>query len=205
MKKGVAILVALFIVNCSYAQVRFGLKAGGNLANLNGFSESKMKLGINAGAAVQINLAKLFFIQPELVYSMKGTQSATTRYANNSRVDLNYLNFPVLAGFRAAQNFAIRLGPEIGHLLSAKAKADGSTRDMTDLYKDFDFGADAGLSFSFNKIVLDLTYNYGFGNLSHIVFTDAFGNNIGEQDAGANRVVQFSFCYFLGKQNVRTP
>ena len=204
MKKFIAVLITLSVINCSYSQVRFGLKAGGNFASLNGFSDGKMKLGVNAGPVMQINLAKLFFIQPELLYSLKGTQSATTRSGYNTRINLNYLNLPVLFGFRAAQNFAIRLGPEIGHLLSAKTKVNDSTADLTDLYKDFDFGADAGLSLSFNKIVLDLTYNYGFGNLSHIVFTDAFGNNVGEQDAGANRVIQFTLCYFIGKKKVRT-
>lgn len=199
MKKVIAILITLFVVNFSYSQVRLGLKAGGNLASLNGFNESKMKFGIHAGPVIRIDLAKLLFIQPELLYSLKGTQSATSRYGYNTKVDLNYLTLPVLVGFRDGQNFAIRLGPEIGRLLSGKTKDNGTTTDIKDDYKDFDFGADLGLSCSFKKMVLDLTYNYGFGNLSHIVFTDAFGNNMGEQDTGANRVIQFSLSYFFGK------
>ena len=200
MKKGIAIVIILFIFNCSYSQVRFGLKAGGNLANLNGFNESKMKLGVNAGAAIEINLSKLVFIQSELLYSLKGTQSATSRYGYDTRVNLNYLNLPVLVGFRAAKNFGIELGPEIGRLLCAKTRVNGRTTDMTDLYRDFDYGADFGLSYCSKKIAVDLRYNYGFENLSHVVFTDAFGNNTGEQQAGANRVVQFSLCYSLSKR-----
>ncbi|MBO9682464.1 MAG: PorT family protein, partial [Flavisolibacter sp.] len=164
MRKALIILTALFLATTSYAQVRFGLKAGGNLANMDGFDKTKMKLGLSAGPALQVKLANVLFLQTELLYSIKGTRSDSMQNAN-AKLDLNYINLPILIGYRLAPNFSIKLGPEIGRLLSAKSEIDGNTTDITDFYQSFDFGADLGLAYSFKKIALDLRYNYGFKDL----------------------------------------
>lgn len=187
MKKVFAILVTLFFINCCYAQVRFGLKVGGNLANVDGFDQSKMKIGINAGPALQINLAKMFFLQSELLYSIKGARAEATQSNSDTKLSLNYINLPILFGYRA-QNFAIKLGPEIGRLLSAKSKMDGSTIDYSEFYKDFDFGADLGVAYTFKKLAIDLRYNYGLGDLL---------NDVPSDQNASNRVLQFSLCYFI--------
>jgi hypothetical protein len=197
MRKAFVILAALFLINSSYGQVRFGLKAGGNLANMDGFNQSKMRLGISAGPALQINLAKMFFLQSELLYSIKGRDSNTTQNNSSASLSLNYINLPILFGYRVAPNFSIKLGPELGRLLSAKSQFNGSTTDVTSIYQDFDFGADLALAFAFKKLSLDLRYNYGLTDLIHGHFEDPNGNFISEESFGSNRVLQFSLCYFL--------
>jgi hypothetical protein len=192
MRKIFIILTALFLVNISYAQVRFGLKAGGNLANIDGFDKTKMKLGLSAGPALQIKLANVFFLQTELLYSVKGTRSDSMQNAD-AKLDLNYINLPILIGYRAAPNFSIKLGPEIGRLLSAKSEIDGNTTDITDFYQSFDFGANLGLAYSFKKIALDLRYNYGFKDL----LERANGSGTSGGEDVANRVLQFSLTYFI--------
>jgi hypothetical protein len=197
MRKVFLFAIALIIVNSCYAQVRFGLKAGGNLANMDGFDQSKMRLGISAGPALQVNFAKLFFLQSELLYSVKGRQSNTTQNNSNATLSLNYINLPVLLGYRVASNFSIKLGPEIGRLLSAKSKFDGTTTDVDNIYQDFDLGADLALAYAFKKLSLDLRYNYGLKDLIRGHFEDPNGNFISEESFGSNRVLQFSLCYFL--------
>ena len=191
MKKIFTLVLTLFILNFSFAQVRFGLKAGGNLANVDGFDQSKMKVGINAGPAIQINLAKMFFIQSELLYSLKGARSESSQTSNDATLNLNYINLPLLFGYKAGQNFSIKLGPEIGHLLSAKSKMDGTTTDYSEFYRDFDFGADLGVAYTFKKLAIDLRYNYGLEDLL---------NNVPSDQNASNRVLQFSLCYFLSKK-----
>lgn len=193
MRNAFIILTALFLINTSYAQVRFGLKAGGNLANIDGFDKTKMKLGLSAGPALQIKLANVFFLQTELLYSVKGTRSDSMQNAN-AKLDLNYINLPILIGYRAAPDFSIKLGPEIGRLLSAKSEIDGNTTDITDFYQSFDFGANLGLAYSFKKIALDLRYNYGFKDL--LERANGSGTASGSEDA-SNRVLQFSLTYFI--------
>jgi hypothetical protein len=197
MRKAFVILIALFFINSSDAQVRFGLKAGGNLANMEGFDQSKIRLGISAGPVLQVNVAKMFFLQSELLYSIKGRQSDTTQNNSNATLSLNYINLPVLFGYRMSPNFSIKLGPEIGRLLSAKSKFDGSTSDVSNIYQDFDFGADLALAYAFKKLSIDLRYNYGLKDLIQGQFEDPNGNFIQEKSFGSNRVLQFSLCYFL--------
>ena len=197
MRKIFAIVFTLFFINESHAQVRFGLKAGGNLANLDGFDQAKMKLGINGGPVLQVNLAKMFFVQSELLYSIKGTKAEETQFSSDSSLNLNYINLPILFAYRAAPNFSIKLGPEIGYLLTAKSKVDGGTTDLTDLYEEFDVGADLGLAYTFKKLAIDLRYNYGIKELLSKVETDQNGNPIGVESFASNRVLQFSLSYFF--------
>jgi hypothetical protein len=192
MRKAFVILAALFLINSSYGQVRFGLKAGGNLANIDGFDKTKMKLGLSAGPALQVKLANVFFLQTELLYSIKGTRSDSMQ-SSDAKLNLNYINLPILIGYRAAPNFSIKLGPEIGHLLSAESEVHGNTTDITDLYQSFDFGADLGLAYTFKKIALDLRYNYGFKDL----LDRANGSGTSGGEDVANRVLQFSLTYFI--------
>jgi hypothetical protein len=193
MRKAFVILAALFLINSSYGQVRFGLKAGGNLANIDGFDKTKMKLGLSAGPALQVKLANVFFLQTELLYSIKGTRSDSMQ-SSDAKLNLNYINLPILIGYRAAPNFSIKLGPEIGHLLSAESEVHGNTTDITDLYQSFDFGADLGLAYTFKKIALDLRYNYGFKDL--LDRANGTGTASGSDDV-SNRVLQFSLTYFI--------
>jgi hypothetical protein len=193
MRKAFIILTALFFINYSYAQVRFGLKVGGNLANVDGFDKSQMKLGLSAGPVLTVKLANVFFLQSELLYSIKGSQSDSLQNSD-AKLDLNYITLPILVGYRLAPNFSIKLGPEIGRLLSAKSEVNGTTKDITDFYQSFDFGADLGLAYSFKKIALDLRYNYGFKDL--LDRTNQTGTAGGDENV-SNRVLQFSLTYFI--------
>lgn len=194
MKKFFLLLTATFLISSSFAQVRFGLKAGGNLANIDGFDRSKMKLGLNAGPALQIKLANVFFLQTELLYSIKGSSSDSLQ-SSDAKLNLNYINLPILVGYRLAPNFSIKLGPEIGRLLSAKSEINGNTKDLTDFYESFDLGMDLGLAYNFKKLAIDLRYNYGLKDLLNKANQNGTTGEV--ENVGSNRVLQFSLCYFL--------
>jgi hypothetical protein len=197
MKKTALILTMLFCIQYCFAQVRIGLKAGANATTAADVDGSKMRWGINAGPVLQINVAKMFFVQPELLYSLKGYQSPTSapNFSDPSTINLNYINLPVLFGLKAGQNLSIKLGPEIGRLLSARSN-DGN-RDLSRYYDDFDFGADLALAFSIKKLAVDVRYNYGLKDLQHDMQYDRNGAPIGIGDFAANRALQLSLCYFL--------
>ena len=92
---------------------------------------------------------------------------------------------------------SVTFGPELGRLFSAKAKLGTRTSDISDHYRNFDLGTDLGLLYSFQDMAIDFRYNYGLTNLSHHTFIDVFGNEIGKTNSGANRVFEFSFCYYI--------
>jgi hypothetical protein len=195
MRKLFALAATLLFMNCGYSQIHFGLKVGGNLSNLDDFDQTKMKLGISAGPVLQINLGQTFFAQTELLYSIKGAKAEQTQTSSDVTLNLNYITLPVLFAFKAAPNFSLKLGPELGYLLSAKSTVDGSTTDISKKYEDFDLGADLGLAYKIKKLTLDLRYNYGLLDLVNTFQTDPNGNPTGEDKAGANRVLHFSLCY----------
>jgi hypothetical protein len=70
MKKGLLLFVcAISIATITQAQVRFGFKAGANLANITGDVDgTKMKFGFNVGGVAKISVSESFSVQPELVY-----------------------------------------------------------------------------------------------------------------------------------------
>lgn len=197
MRKLIVILAVLLIANSSFGQIRLGLKAGVNAANFTGFDEYKMRAGFNAGPIVQINIAKLFFVQSELLYSLKGFKYdyEDSTWSDHSTISLRYITLPVLFGFKAGNSFSVKLGPEIGRLLSARNETVNF--DISRLYKKFDVGGDLALAYSYKKLALDLRYNYGLKKLLHGTFGDPYGNALEERDYGTNRAFQLSVCYFL--------
>ena len=144
MRKIIALVATLLFINCCYGQIRIGLKAGGNLANLDDFDQTKMKLGLSAGPVLQIHLGQTLFAQTELLYSIKGAKAEQTQTGSDVSLNLNYITLPILLAYKASPNFALKLGPELGYLLSAKSSVDGNTTDISKFYEDFDFGADLG-------------------------------------------------------------
>lgn len=197
MRKLIVMLVLLFSINSALGQIRFGLKAGVNAAIVADNDWTKTRFGINAGPVAQINVGKMFFVQSELLYSLKGFKYdyEDSTWSDHATISLHYINLPVLLAFKAGKNFSIKLGPEIGWLLSARNET--AKIDISDIYDDFDFGADLGLSYSYKKLALDIRYNYGIKKVIHVLRTDPFGNPLGEREFGKNRVLQFSVCYFI--------
>jgi hypothetical protein len=62
-----------------YAQPSFGIKGGLNLSNLSieDASDKNMITGLHAGVFLNLPVTKVFSIQPELLFSQKGTKWET--------------------------------------------------------------------------------------------------------------------------------
>lgn len=195
-------LLSFVFMKYSYAQVQAGLKAGLNLANvyIEGDEDSRARAAFHAGGLLNIGLPNKLFLQPELLYSVKGKRTLATAANNEARLSLNYIAVPLLLGYRYTQSFSVALGPEFGFLTSATSRFNGINNDVSAFYRKFDAGIDLSLAYSFAKEAgLDLRYNYGFKDLINGVFTDAYGNVVGQGRIGANRVLQVGLYYFVGR------
>jgi hypothetical protein len=131
--------------NSSAAEVSLGVKGGLDLAKFygvekeNGYDPYKnqvLKPGITVGTALEMKLAKMFAIQPELLFSSKGAKSKDG--SNYYISTLNYLEIPVLlkflipAGIVTPQLFA---GPSLAVKLgkvNGEYKNGGDVVKMTD-------------------------------------------------------------------------
>lgn len=152
---------------------KFGIKGGLNLTNLysDAPDDENMKLGFNAGIYWKLPVAKGFSIQPELLYTQKGSKSTYNNFIQGDgeyRFNLNYIELPVLATFNVAKNLNIHAGPYVGYLVSADVKDvddNGTINGAVDLnednFKRWDVGLAAGLGFDISNFTIGARYNYG--------------------------------------------
>lgn len=177
----------------------FGIKAGASLTNFTGKGtdgvDSKNKFGFNGGFVANFGVSDAFSIQPELLYSMKGSKTTDPYYGSNVNYTstLHYIDVPVLAHVNAGGLF-FELGPQIGFLVAAKQKAESGgqsgTQDIKALTKTVDFGYAAGLGYQMPAGAgIGLRYNGGF--------TDVVKDN-GSNSALRNSAFQLYLTYMFG-------
>jgi hypothetical protein len=151
---------------------KIGVKLGGNLSNLrvDNVEDEKLKLGLNLGLFAKIPVAKGFSIQPELLYSSKGTKLTTGGLLDEGeyRFNLNYVEVPVLAVINLARNFNLHVGGYGAYLASANIKqleGDGGANEITDLDEDdfnrFDYGLVGGLGVDVANFTIGARYDLG--------------------------------------------
>lgn len=168
MKKVILLfLFASSIVISTQAQLKIGAKAGLNLANIVGDDapdEAKTKLGFNIGGFVEVPVAENFTVKPELVFSLQGAKSDDN---DDSKLNLNYLNIPVLGKYTTSSGFYGETGPQLGFLVGAKAKSDDGDVDVKDFYKGIDFAWAFGVGYEFAEsgFGVNLRYNLGLSNI----------------------------------------
>lgn len=166
MKKILLTAVAVFGFAFANAQeAKFGAKAGLNLSNFTGDAEgTSTKVGFQVGAFAEFKVSEKFAVQPELVFTSLGAKS--DEGGVDSTANLNYIAIPVMAKYYVADAFSLEAGPQIGFLMSAKAKADGESVDIKDGYNSTDFGINVGAGYDVTEnINLGLRYTVGVSNI----------------------------------------
>jgi len=199
-----AVVFMLLLPNSSLAtELIAGLKIGMNSADLHGKDikdveeesgmEFKSKWGLCFGGFVRFNISKMFAIQPEFLYTMKGTKMEETFFGETMKLKMNlsYLEIPVLVKFMIPTSGGIKpslfAGPALAIKLSAKTKVEyaGETEeeDIEEM-KDTDFGLIIGAGVDFElgflgqgKLTVDLRYNLGLTTISDVEDTD-FKNGV---------------------------
>lgn len=148
---------------------RVGIKAGLNASNLyiDDVNDENARFGFNGGLYGQIFSTEAFAIQPELLFSTKGSQADYGGIINSTvRFNLNYLDLPVLAVFKLGPSAEIHFGPYLSYLLSANIDysgnfGNGTDRIDRDQLKTFDYGLSGGLGLNFGPMQVGARYNYG--------------------------------------------
>jgi hypothetical protein len=200
MRKKLLLALSLLLSMASFAQVQFGVKGGLSLANVAGIGSdnNQARLGFYAGGLVRIALEQNLYLQPELLYALKGYRVPATQYTAEATAGFSYVNMPVLFGYKPGRNLMVLFGPEAGLMTTAKSKSSGIETDLYAFYRHFDLGLDLGFAYSIKKgLGLELRYNFGFSDLANVVYTDTNGNIIAQAKAGANRVLQAGIYYLI--------
>lgn len=139
------ILLLLAVLNGNAQEHPMGIKIGGNISNLSGDGTDNLSSMVNfhAGFFMEIDAAKDFKIQPELLFSVYGFKLDSE--ANTSNVRLNYIILPVMAKYFISENLSFDAGPQVGLLVTAK-NGTGSLADVKSDFYDRDFGVNVGAS-----------------------------------------------------------
>ncbi|MCX6573471.1 MAG: porin family protein, partial [Candidatus Aminicenantes bacterium] len=142
MKKLTIVLVIAAVIGLlalpqpAAAGVQFGIKAGGNMAKPTGSDVDdiegtlKTKVGFVGGIFISFNLSKSFYIQTEVLYTMKGATYEYTDVDETVQETLygDYIEIPLLLKLKflssGIQPF-IFAGPYVGFKLSEKLEVMG--------------------------------------------------------------------------------
>ena len=184
--KTCATLLILFLTftSLSFAQMQLGLKAGLNIANVGGSDADYLvdedvsisldsRTGFEAGIFFMYQFSKMFALQPEIYFSMKGAT-----YSENGgelTLSLDYTEIPLLfkllipiegSGVRPA----VFVGPSIGinTTSNVKAEVDGETildMDLKDETASTEFclvfGGGVGFPVGTNELGVEIRYILG--------------------------------------------
>ena len=177
-------IVAMFLAGVMQAQhVNIGIKAGLNLYNIKYNNDIKYdtKAGLHAGLLGHIHVTKNFAVQPELLFSAQGAKYTTAGV--DTKLNLNYLNIPVLLQYMFDNGFRFEAGPQVGLLLTAKADNGTTKTDIKSDLKPVDVGLALGLGYIHvpSGFGVDARYNLGLSNINDDDNSTVKANNRGFQ------------------------
>jgi hypothetical protein len=151
-----------------------GLKFGMTISNLNGAGAETgltSQVGFSAGGFLILNLAGVFSIQPEILFTQKGAEFESG--ANYYEYHYSYVEVPILLKLTLAnENAAIRpsiyAGPFVGFKASAKLETyldpdqeeskEENLHSVRSIDAGFVVGAGADFRIGPGSILLDLRY-----------------------------------------------
>lgn len=161
----------------------FGIRAGVNFQNINGKNsagnelENGITTGFHGGVNAEIPVGTGSYIQPGVLYSMKGAEQQDS----DNKIKLSYIEVPVNFVYKpilGTGNMVLGFGPYVAWGIGGKGKANGVERDVefTDTYqvggspyqfKRFDAGGNllAGYEFA-NKVSFQVNAQLGLVNIN---------------------------------------
>jgi hypothetical protein len=190
---GVLTLMLLLPNPSSATGIKGGLKIGANSAKLYGDDVGnledllgeglKSRIGFSVGGFITFNIAEMFAIQSEVLYTMKGLRwEGEINGATPLKVwiKLDYLEIPVLVKIMPGTQGSVKpylfAGPAVAIKVSGKVKAEfegESDEEVLEDVKSTDFGlvigagADFGLgAYGRGSLSVDIRYTLGLSTIS---------------------------------------
>ena len=187
MKKLILSAFVLFVF-AGFAQaqgIRLGVKAGANLNKISGQSfNDGFDLSYHAGAFLELDLNKIWGIQPELLWSETTGKPSSfkTVYATTSinptldaakQIKLDYLSIPVLLRVNVTSLFSLLAGPQYSILIK---KDNTLLQNGQSAFKNGDFAMVAGAQINLKTLRIYGRYNIGLQNINDIDNKDKWTN-----------------------------
>ena len=115
------------IVWYANAQLEVSLKGGVNLSKWSAqeIDSIETSIGFHIGLGTIIRMGNSFAFEPEVLFSRQGTKIEEVKIA------ASYLRFPLMFQFRSTSGFYAETGPDIGFFITAKAKTENASGNVT--------------------------------------------------------------------------
>ena len=156
------------------SDIVFGVKGGYANTNFGGDFDTKAASNFYIGGLVDFHITEKFHVQPELLYSMEGS--------NEDESNLDFIRIPVMAKFFLGEGFNLQAGPELAFVAGGGA--------IKDSLKSMDFGLGFGAGYELSSgLMFDARYNLGLSDLND------FPSGSGLEDA---KITTNSFQIGLG-------
>jgi hypothetical protein len=151
------------------SEPKMGVKGGLNVSNLyiDNVNDENARFGFNVGLYGQLFSSEVFALQPELLFSTKGSRNEFDGFADETvKFNLNYLDLPVLAVIKLGESAEIHAGAYASYLLNTNISYEGDLgnggEDIDrDNFKSYDYGLVGGFGLNFGNLQVGARYNYG--------------------------------------------
>ena len=211
LSRTIALSLTLFIGTLGFAQdstipssdsrqeLKFGLKAGVNFANVydeeNNDYVADGKAGFAAGGFLSIPLGKFIGFQPEVMYSQKGFKASGTVLgaSYNFERTSTFLDIPLQLQIKPIEELTFVVGPQFSYLLDTKNEFNGNTSTTqedainNENYKKNIFGFVVGADVNLENFVISGRAGWDISK------NDSDGNNTTPRYK--NQVIQLTLGY----------
>ncbi|MES1214731.1 MAG: porin family protein, partial [Bacteroidota bacterium] len=111
MKKIISFFLFAFVAIAAYSQPLFGVKGGLNMSTVTGndIDNPKLHPSFHIGGFANFMIAEKIAIQPELLFSGKGSKSDL-----QGTYKLGYAQIPILVQYVDQSGFYAEVGPQAG-------------------------------------------------------------------------------------------
>lgn len=209
-----SLLVMAVSAAADSSRITFGAKAGMTAANITETPEeweddAEYKFGFTGGAFLNYAFNKSLSIQPELLYSMKGTEATLVEDYLDLTVSFDYIELPVLLNYHFPLEGDFRPfiygGPCIAYLLESEMKIStiilSADADLSSVSHTNDFAVVIGGGFRYSigerVFTLDVRYQRGFTN---VIVSGDFDINGDPQTIEADDIKNTNFAILAGYQ-----
>jgi hypothetical protein len=106
------------------------------------------KPGLNGGLVLNTRFTKKYSLDLGFIYTQKGAwknQNPDKGDYNFFRVNVNFLEMPLLLNVQLNQRYFMTLGPSIGYLLNFNVHVNGIDYSSLYTFEKFEFGSNFGL------------------------------------------------------------
>ena len=131
--------------------------------------DAKFKFGLGAGVEGQYQIKSWLGISAGVMYQQMGTKVKDIDGIDMSdyKLNLEYINVPVMARFYVAKGLSLNLGLQAGFLAKAKAKNGSAEADVKDDVEKFEFSAPMSIAYELPMgLTFEATCNYGITDVA---------------------------------------